>query len=75
VLDLEVVCSMSKRSWRRLFTSRRAAWQSVTTNFNKTALDRFSDAVAHSTLTFGQTNASVNGTDKSSENRGTWKVR
>jgi Zn-dependent M28 family amino/carboxypeptidase len=51
-----------------------------TTNLNKTALDQFSDAVAHSTLTFAQTNASVNGTDKStatpsSENRGPWKVR
>jgi hypothetical protein len=49
-------------------------------NLNKTALDQFSDAVAHSTLTFAQTNASVNGTDKStatpsSENRGPWKVR
>lgn len=49
-------------------------------NLNLTALDQFSDAVAHSTLSFAQTNANVNGTDKStatptSENQGPVKVR
>jgi Zn-dependent M28 family amino/carboxypeptidase len=49
-------------------------------NLNSTALDQFSDAVAHSTLTFAQTTSSVSGTEKgsstpSSENRGPWKVR
>ena len=51
-------------------------------NLNLTALDQFSDAVAHSTLTFAQTTSAVNGTDTdsgssttSSENRGHHKVR
>jgi Zn-dependent M28 family amino/carboxypeptidase len=48
-------------------------------NLNQTALDQFSDAVAHSTLTFAQTTSSVNGTDtgsgtSSSENKGHFKV-
>jgi Zn-dependent M28 family amino/carboxypeptidase len=50
------------------------------TNLNHTALDQFSDAVAHSTLTFAMTTSKVQGTEKgsstpSSENRGPWKVR
>ena len=51
-------------------------------NLNLTALDQFSDAVAHSTLTFAQTTSAVNGTDTgsgstttSSENKGHHKVR
>ena len=35
-------------------------------NLNLTALDQFSDAVAHSTLTFAQTTSGVNGTDTGS---------
>jgi hypothetical protein len=58
---------MSKRSWRKLFTSRRATWQSLTTNLNQTALEQHPAVVGE-------------GTDKStatpnSENRGPWKVR
>jgi len=49
-------------------------------NLNTTALDQFSDAVAHSTLTFANTTSNVQGTEKgsgtpSSENQGPWKVR
>jgi Zn-dependent M28 family amino/carboxypeptidase len=51
-------------------------------NLNLTALDQFSDAVAHSTLTFAQTTSAVNGTDTgsgsittSSESKGHHKVR
>jgi Zn-dependent M28 family amino/carboxypeptidase len=48
-------------------------------NLNLTALDQFSDAVAHSTLTFAQTQSNVNGTEigssTTSENKGHFKVR
>jgi Zn-dependent M28 family amino/carboxypeptidase len=49
-------------------------------NLNLTALDQFSDAVAHSTLTFAQTQSNVNGTEigsgsTSSENKGHFKTR
>jgi hypothetical protein len=49
-------------------------------NLNLTALDQFSDAVAHSTLTLAQTTSGVNGTDtgsatSSTENKGHFKVR
>jgi Zn-dependent M28 family amino/carboxypeptidase len=49
-------------------------------NLNLTALDQFSDAVAHSTLAFAQTTSAVNGTDTSSgtsstETKGHFKVR
>jgi hypothetical protein len=47
-----------------------------------TALDQFSDAAAHSTLTTAQTTSSVNGTDtgsgsttSSGESKGHFKVR
>ena len=50
------------------------------TNLNTEALDQFSDAVAHSVLTFANTTSNVNGTGKgsgtpSSENQGPLKVR
>ena len=51
-------------------------------NLNLTALDQFSDAVAHSTLTFAQTTSGLNGTDSGSgsttasgESKGHHKVR
>ena len=54
----------------------------TTKNLNLTALDQFSDAVAHSTLTFAQTTSGVNGTDtgsgsttSSGQSKGHSKVR